>query len=381
MKLGISLSGGGVRALVFHLGVLKRLAESNQWKSIEHVSTVSGGSLCVAMIFAKNSGKWPDSDQFLNNVLPAAKDQLTKQSLIWASVRAGFIRPFRLLNGRAHLVAHVLSKKWGVTMSLQNLPERPRWTINCTTYETGKNWRFSHKRMGDYLTGYVSNPDFPVADAAAASAGFPGGIGPRKLRTSDFKWVDYKKGSREETESIEPRHKQYHLWDGGVYENLGSEALLKPGKGLRDDIDFYIASDAGKPMAIEPRRGIFRPALRLLDCAMDQVRAVRARTIYGMIKPKPPGQTIGIYIQMGLDRNEIYRLSKTSEICPTTGPCNLRPEDASFVARFPTTLRKLKAADYDIILNHGYEVADSTMKAWTPSLFKIDPLPEEVSMA
>jgi NTE family protein len=371
MKIGISLSGGGVRALVFHLGVLKRLAESKHWNSIEHLSTVSGGSLCVAMIFAKNGGKWPDAHQFLNTVLPAARTQLTCYSLVWASVRAGFARPLRLLGGRAHLVAHVLAKKWGVTMSLQELPQQPRWTINCTTYETGKNWRFSHKRMGDYLTGYVMNPDFPVADAAAASAGFPMGIGPRKLKTEDYEWRDFKEGSTTETIPIKPRHSHYHLWDGGVYENLGSEALLKPGKGLRDDIDFYIASDAGKPMNVEHRRAFFRPALRLLDCAMDQVRAVRARTIHGMLKPKHPAPTIGIYLQMGLDRSEIYRQSKTSAPCPSEGPCKLTPEDARFATNFPTTLRRLAEREFDLLLDHGYEVADATMATWVPGLFSL----------
>ncbi len=369
MKLGISLSGGGVRALVFHLGVLKRLAESKHWDSIEHISTVSGGSLCVAMIFAKNGGKWPSVDEYLNTVLPAAKEQLTKHSLMWASLRSGLILPWQLVNGRAHLVAHVIKKKWGLGIGLQDLPVRPRWTINCTTYETGKNWRFSHKRMGDYLTGYVFNPDFPVADAAAASAGFPGGIGPRKLKTSKYKWEDYKRGSQTETEPIKPRHGQYHLWDGGVYENLGSEALLKPGKGLRNDIDFYIGSDAGKSISLETRRGIFRPAIRLLDCAMDQIRAVRARTIHGFLREGSNPQPIGIYVRMGISREDIYRQFAPTTTCPTTGPCNLKPEHADFAARFPTTLRRITSEEFGILANHGYEVADATMETWIPGVF------------
>ena len=301
MKLGISLSGGGVRALVFHLGVLKRLAESKHWDSIEHLSTVSGGSLCVAMIFAKNGGKWPNAEEYLNTVLPAAKEQLTKHSLMWASIRAGFLRPDLLLGGRAHLVARDLTKKWCLNISLQDLPERPRWTINCTTYETGKNWRFSHKRMGDYLTGYVFNPDFPVADAAAASAGFPGGIGPRKIKTNDYEWANYKKGSRTETEPCEPLHKCYHLWDGGVYENLGSEALIKPDNGFREGLDFYIASDAGRPLGLGTSRFSWKPPFylppgRLLDCAMDQVRAIRARTINRIVSPTGL-KRCGIYVR------------------------------------------------------------------------------------
>lgn len=175
-------------------------------------------------------------------------------------------------------------------------------------------------------------------------------------------------------EPILPLHKRYLLWDGGVYENLGSEALIKPGKGLRDDIDFYIASDAGRAFGLEFKRfafrlGFYRPPMRLLDCAMDQVRAVRARTIYGMLRPKDSVDPLGIYLQMGLDRTEIYRLSKTSLSCPEVGPCNLEPDDAAFVAKFPTTLRRLKIKEFDLLLNHGYEVADATMATWVPGIF------------
>lgn len=366
MKLGISLSGGGVRALVFHLGVLQRLAESKHWDSIEHISTVSGGSLCIAMIFAKNNGKWPTSEEYLQHVLPLAKSQLTQHSLVCSSIMAGLTRPDLLFGGRAHLVARVLHKKWGLSLNLQDLPERPRWTINCTTYETGKNWRFSRKRMGDYVTGYVMNPDFPVADAAAASAGFPGGIGPRKIKTKNYNWVKFKKDSQKETEKISPSAEVYHLWDGGVYENLGSEALLKPGKGLREDIDFYIASDAGKSISYETRRGMFRSALRLLDCAMDQVRAVRARTIHGFLKPDGHGQALGIYIRMGVSRKEIYKQFAPQKSCPSSGPFGLKDEDAKKVSNFPTTLRRLSERDYDLLFAHGYESADATLAAWSP---------------
>jgi NTE family protein len=365
MKLGISLSGGGIRAMVFHFGVLKRLAESKHWDSIEHLSTVSGGSLCVALIFAKNSGKWPTSDQFLNTVLPAAREQLTKHSLMCASIRSGFLRPDLLLGGRAHLVARVLTKKWGLTMNLQDLPERPRWTINCTTYETGKNWRFSHKRMGDYRTGYVLKPSFPVADAAAASAGFPGGIGPRKIKTKNYQWFNYKKGSRTEMESCQPLHKRYHLWDGGVYENLGSEALVKPDIGFREGLDFYIASDPGKPLSLGTARfswklPFYLPPGRLLDCAMDQIRAIRSRTINRIVSPTG-SRRCGVYFQMGLDQHELTNFFCEAVEGALPGMTLLRPEVARFARKYPTNLRRMKPENFDILFNHGYDVADVTI--------------------
>lgn len=50
-KIGIALSGGGVRAAAFHAGVLKRLAERGLLEHVAHVSTVSGGSLFTGLVF------------------------------------------------------------------------------------------------------------------------------------------------------------------------------------------------------------------------------------------------------------------------------------------------------------------------------------------
>ncbi len=48
-KLGLSLAGGGFRASLFHLGVLRRLAEMDVLRYVEVLSTVSGGSIVGAL--------------------------------------------------------------------------------------------------------------------------------------------------------------------------------------------------------------------------------------------------------------------------------------------------------------------------------------------
>jgi hypothetical protein len=49
-RVALALSGGGFRASLFHLGVLKRLAEVNLLSRVEVVSTVSGGSIFGAFL-------------------------------------------------------------------------------------------------------------------------------------------------------------------------------------------------------------------------------------------------------------------------------------------------------------------------------------------
>jgi len=48
-KLGLALAGGGFRASLFHLGVLRRLAELDVLRYVEVLSTVSGGSIIGAL--------------------------------------------------------------------------------------------------------------------------------------------------------------------------------------------------------------------------------------------------------------------------------------------------------------------------------------------
>jgi len=45
---GLALSGGGFRATVFHLGVIRYLRETNRLRDLSYVSSVSGGSVSAA---------------------------------------------------------------------------------------------------------------------------------------------------------------------------------------------------------------------------------------------------------------------------------------------------------------------------------------------
>ena len=63
-RIGLALSGGGFRASIFHLGVLRRLAEAGWLNKIDVISTVSGGSIVGAFAalgwkdVLENGGDW-----------------------------------------------------------------------------------------------------------------------------------------------------------------------------------------------------------------------------------------------------------------------------------------------------------------------------------
>jgi NTE family protein len=48
--IALCLSGGGYRAMVFHLGALWRLNEVGLLKKLDRISSVSGGSITAGML-------------------------------------------------------------------------------------------------------------------------------------------------------------------------------------------------------------------------------------------------------------------------------------------------------------------------------------------
>ena len=370
MKIALALSGGGVRAAVFHCGVLRRLALDGLLESTTFVSTVSGGSLVVGLIICQNGHRWPGSDEFLNAVLPSVRARLTTATLQWSYLWRSVALPWRLARGRAHVLAGQLEAQWGIHGSMQDVTETPRWIVNATCYETGRNWRFSRPRMGDYVTNYVLEPAMPIADAIAASAAVPGLIGPLAIRSDEYDWHRYEKGRL--VVASTPA-KRYALWDGGVYDNLGVEPLFKPGGGFRDGFDFLVVSDASAPLSLEHGRlkRILMPwcrALRLVDVATEQVRGMRARSLISEFERSPDA---GAYLRIGNTVEEIYGAVRRN--APMGD--HLEATDVARAECFKTTLRRMSLEEFDLLMRHGFEVANATMATRQAARFCYKALP------
>ena len=356
MRVAIALSGGGVRAAAFHCGVLRRLALDGLLERTTFVSTVSGGSLVTGLILCQNDHRWPKSEEFLEGVLGRVGRCLTTATLQWSYMWRVVAAPWRLARGRAGVLARQLEAQWGIAGSLQDLASVPRWIINATCFETGKNWRFSQKRMGDYVSYYVREPDVTIADAIAASAAVPGLIGPLVLFSDRYEWRRYEGGQLVRTATPSQR---YELWDGGVYDNLGLEPLFKPNGGFRDGFDLLVVSDASAPLRLA-RRGrcrMLRPGrrvLRLVDIATDQVRGLRSRAAVAEFGREGAS---GVYCRMGNTVEEIYAAVGR----PGPAGCHLDAEDVRQAGTFPTTLRRLTQREFSCIQRHGFEVADATL--------------------
>jgi NTE family protein len=368
LTIGLALSGGGVRAAVFHLGLLGRLAADDLLEQVTFVSTVSGGSLGTGLVYSLSGNRWPTSEEYLSTIAPRARRYLTGKDLQLDAVFRLLTRPWHLFYGRAKLLAESIEHLWDVRGLINELPDEPRWVINATAYESGKNWRFMRKRMGDYKLNQTPEPAFPVASAMAASAAFPILIGPLVLRTKDFAWSRFTGESRHATLPAETEVPSVHLWDGGVYDNLGIEALFKPGgKRYRDEYNFLIVSDASPPLGIE-RPFPLRRARRLINIAMDQVSSLRARQLVEHFASHPGS---GAYMKVGNTAQYILEQAGVDEeeVAAAVSSC-LSQKDAELAVAHKTTLRRPSEEEFDRLYRHGWEVADCTLSAYSPDLFR-----------
>lgn len=371
--IGLALSGGGVRAAIFHLGVLRRLAADGLLESITHLSTVSGGSLVTAAIMARSQLSWPSSHAYEAEVFPALRRLLIETDLF--SLKAigwGGLLRFRskLVYRRANVLADLLESRWGVCGNLSDLPATPVWWINTTCLRTGKNWRFARGEMGDRKFGLHYAPDVRVADAAAASAAVPYAIGALALDLPQEGWFEVNPATRRPLRRINrPSGEQVRLWDGGAYENLGLEALYKPGEALRH-CEFLICSDASGALASVDASSPLRmlrgqlASPRLFDIASDQIRALRSRMFFRDIEA---GTVSGAFIKMGLSARDMDLRSGRAR---TTRDYEALQSDAAarLAHHHPTDLTAVSTETFDLIARHGFEAADTVLSTHAPAL-------------
>jgi len=370
--MGLALSGGGVRAMAFHCGVLRWLAEQGHLGEVVHVSSVSGGSLFVGLVFRYSNWEWPSGETYSNQVKPEIRNLLTQSSLqddaLWRLIHP---KNWRYLLSRANVLSETIEHNWGVSRSLQDLPARPVWLVNGTTAENGRRFRFKRTECGDYEVGYADAKGFKVADAMAVSAAFPVGIGPYVVDTSAFTWRKLKSWDSppESLVNVTPPFHRLHLYDGGVYDNLGLEPLFDIGsRTFKGKVNSVVISDAGAPLARISPGWVLSPfrAKRIADIALDQTRALRVRSVVNFLQSHP---TKGMYLQLGADargRIEKYGADNASVANTLLEEEWLGYDQVNSAAAEPTSLKRLTVESFDRSARHGYETA-----RWNELLFMV----------
>src|SRR5262245_31509336 len=184
--IGLCLSGGGYRAMLFHLGALWRLNEAAYLTRLDRISSVSGGSITAGMLGLA----WGRLD-FQNGIARRLVEEvvvpvrrLASKTIDVKAIVLGLLLP----RDAADRAAAAYRKHLFRDSTLQGLPDNPRFVINAANVQSGALWRFMKPYMRDYKVGEVKSPKVELAVAVAASAAFPPVLSPLvlSLNPSEF---------------------------------------------------------------------------------------------------------------------------------------------------------------------------------------------------
>ncbi len=324
-RIGLALSGGGFRAAAFHLGVFRKLQELDLLDKLDLLSCVSGGSIAGGFLAAH----WGQPD-----VLDRLENYLRSRSIAVSSFIGGVLDPF---SSRIDKLAESYERDLFGGRTLSDLRAGPRVYLNATNLATGNLFFFVAggglpEEMGEHELGAVVAGEFPISRAVAASSAFPPVFPPLRLDESDYPpatAVEY-----------------VTLTDGGVYDNMGVNPLLRE----RNALDFAIVSDGGKPFAVEARpteagTGVLTESIGIL---MEQVRGLEFDRLEHRHKagagPKP--------IWFSIDSTEGESHSG----------------DAVFASSIRTHLKKLNDAEMGVLMRHSAALLQSRLERWAPEI-------------
>ncbi|MFZ2089792.1 MAG: patatin-like phospholipase family protein [Desulfobaccales bacterium] len=336
--IGLCLSGGGYRAMLFHVGALWRLNELGCLPRLARISSVSGGSITAAALGLNWSrlAQAQFSPAAFQEGLVAPIRRLARVTIDVKAIVVGMILPGsinRLLTKayRRHLFGDA---------TLQDLPETPRFTLNATNVGSAVLWRFAKPYMWDYRVGQVKEPQVPLAQVVAASSAFPPFLSPQELALNPQAFTP---GTGDDLQ-YEPYTEQAILTDGGVYDNLG----LQP---VWHRYQTVLVSDACAGLQPEARPARTWPLhiYRVLLIIDNQVRSLRKRQLIGSYKAKLRS---GTYWGIGSNISN-YKLNDSL-------PC---PFQQTFtLARTPTRLAAMEPVLQERLINWGYAVCDAAMR-------------------
>ena len=344
----LCLSGGGYRAMVFHLGAIWRLYECGLLGRLSRVSSVSGGSITAGLLALR----WqaitpvaPERGRFEREMVAPIRALASKTLDVWSVVKGVFL-PGRI----SDYFAATLDKDLYGGATLQDLPDDqngPRFVINATNLKSGVLWRFSKPYMGDYRTGRVFNPVFSLARAVAASSGFPPVLAPLAF-SLDPATIKVEEGN---DLHFPPFTTEIRLADGGVYDNLGLETAWKNYRTV-------FVSDAGGKMAAErnPWTDWASLSYRILMMTYQGVVTLRKRQVIASFTA-PPEEVVhrdGAY----------WGVASHVADFKLVDPMQVSPDGAADMAAIPTRLKAMEPTLQERLINWGYAITDTAIRKW-----------------
>ena len=347
--LGLCLSGGGYRAMLYHAGALVLLNEAGLLSRLDEISSVSGGSITSAVLATRWRTLNFDERGIATNFREAVVDPLVLVAGKSIDVRAaltGFL-PGCTASGA---VAAFYERELFHGATLQDLPDRPRFTFMATNLQTTSGWRFARDYAADFRVGRISNPRFSVASVVAASSAFPPFLSPARFDLGDHV-VEPMEGA---DLHMAPFTQTAVLTDGGAYDNLGLERVWKRCRTV-------LVSNAGAcvPEIGSPTGRWFGQAYRTINIIHGQAENLRRRLLFAMANA---GQRKVAYWSIDTSPCSFGLSSKPG----------VTKEEAQRASQIPTRLASLPRTQIDLVIRAGHAAASAAIERHLAEMIERD---------
>lgn len=338
--IGLCLSGGGFRAMIYHVGALARLNEVGLLKQLEQIASVSGGSITAGVLALNWSRLAFSAEGIATNFNDLIAEPVLAFARVPVDLRAilmGFLPGRTAADGIAEAYDTHLFR--GAT--LQDLPDRPRFTFMATNLQTGSGWRFAKDYAADHRVGQILKPTLPLACVVAASSAFPPFLSPVRIA--------FKPGEVQPMSGTDlhcpPYTERAVLTDGGVYDNMGLERIWRRCRTV-------LVSNAGRstPDVGSPSGRWIGQLFRTLYLVQQQAENSRKRLLFGA---NNLNQRKVAY--WGIDAT-ISRFSVGD--MPT-----VTAEETLQAATMRTRLNPFSSSEIDLLLKTGYVGAAASLAA------------------
>lgn len=215
--------------------------------------------------------------------------------------------------------------------------------IQCNEHEDRQPLSLVSNYAADHDLGWISRPQIHLALVVAASSAFPPFLSPLRLRPPG-RLLQHEK---ENGETVQLKNAPRRLWltDGGVYDNLGLQAVAR--------YDTVLASDGGRP---------FDASARILSDWLSQTR--RALEIMDSGSRRQRRRRLVAEFQMRTRLGMLWSID--SPIHGLSAP-NKLPCPAESVHRLATVPTRLKAMPVELraqLINWGYAAADAHLRTF-----------------
>ncbi len=195
-RIGLALSGGGLRATLFHLGVVRFLRDAGLLGQVTHIVSVSGGSILAAHLalnWRRYTGSAEDFDGAASKILNFVQSDVRNQ----IARRIPFLVPLRFLqrltfrgSSRTFTPTGRLEKLYARYLygdaRVHQLPDVPELHLLTTNMSEGRLCSFTkaglimqHRTREGIEVEILPARLTPVALAVTASSAFPGFFSPR----------------------------------------------------------------------------------------------------------------------------------------------------------------------------------------------------------